>query len=165
MTFITIDADGFKAGTICPSEVCEFNKAVVVKTLPPDIPLAPLERWRWVANQWVAVLDFRGHSWYNPIKTKEVHHPTSFDDAPPDGWVYWAPGENKAISLEDLIANRWGDIRTIRDGLLDESDWVVARAVDLGLPVPSDWQAYRQELRDITLQPDPRFLVWPTPPG
>lgn len=54
--------------------------------------------------------------------------------------------------------------RTKRNRLLAESDWVVIRATDLGEPIPPEWHAYRQALRDITDQPDLFNIVWPTKP-
>jgi hypothetical protein len=32
-------------------------------------------------------------------------------------------------------------------------------------PTKEVWAAYRQALRDVTLQPDPFNIVWPTPPA
>jgi hypothetical protein len=165
MNFTTIDADGFRVGAIHPSVVSELNSAFVVETNTPDTPLGPMERWRWVSGQWVAVMDYRGHSWYNPTNTAQVHKPAAFDDAPPDGWTYWVPGENKIVLSEELLASQWALVRSIRDRLLNESDWVVTKAVELGLPVDSDWSTYRQGLRDISTQPDPFFIHWPQKPG
>ena len=73
----------------------------------------------------------------------------------------------------------WNDVRTpeqqnsdaeglaisTRDTLLSQSDWVVVRAVDQGTPIPTDWQTYRQQLRDITNQSGyPTNIVWPVAP-
>ena len=52
-----------------------------------------------------------------------------------------------------------------RDVLLNESDWIVIRAVDQGTPIPSDWQTYRQDLRDVPEQAGfPTNIVWPVAP-
>lgn len=52
-----------------------------------------------------------------------------------------------------------------RDALLSQSDWVIVRAVDQGTPIPTDWQTYRQALRDITNQSGyPTNVVWPVAP-
>jgi hypothetical protein len=74
----------------------------------------------------------------------------------------------------------WEDIRTEeqkynqaalpiqreRDKLLSNTDWIVIKALEQGVPVSEDWQTYRQQLRDITLQPNYPFTVtWPTPPN
>ena len=68
----------------------------------------------------------------------------------------------------------WFNARTIeqqtayvkdqRDDLLNLSDWIVTKAMDVGTPVPEDWKVYRQALREITLQPDVFNIIWPTAP-
>ena len=55
--------------------------------------------------------------------------------------------------------------RNQRDRLLAESDWVTIRATDTGDPVPTEWQTYRQALRDITEQTGfPENIDWPEKP-
>ncbi|WP_428421978.1 tail fiber assembly protein [Methylibium sp.] len=57
------------------------------------------------------------------------------------------------------------DVRTERDRRLAACDWVTARAVELGEPVPAAWAAYRQALRDVPLQAGfPSSAEWPAPP-
>jgi hypothetical protein len=52
-----------------------------------------------------------------------------------------------------------------RDVLLNESDWIVIRAVDQGTAIPTDWQTYRQGLRDVPEQSGfPTNIVWPVAP-
>jgi hypothetical protein len=52
-----------------------------------------------------------------------------------------------------------------RNYLLANTDWIVIRATDQGVPIPEDWRTYRQALRDIDKQPGyPWNVVWPTPP-
>lgn len=65
--------------------------------------------------------------------------------------------------LDELEA--WTEVRAERDRRIAASDWVVLRANDQGAAVQPEWQAYRQALRDITDQPDPLSIVWPTPPA
>ena len=56
-------------------------------------------------------------------------------------------------------------IRTRRDNLLAESDWIVAKSYERSEPVPEAWANYRQQLRDITTQSGfPYNVTWPTPP-
>lgn len=67
----------------------------------------------------------------------------------------------------------WVDLRTIdealaitrsrRDRLLGACDWT--QLPDVPLTTKEAWATYRQALRDITQQPDPLNIVWPTPPG
>lgn len=57
------------------------------------------------------------------------------------------------------------NVRRKRDHLLDESDWVVIRARELGQDVPRDWFDYRGDLRQIPEQEGfPYAVVWPTKP-
>lgn len=46
---------------------------------------------------------------------------------------------------EDLIA--W--VREARNGLLRESDIIVLKSYEEGVPVPASWVNYRQQLRDL----------------
>lgn len=58
----------------------------------------------------------------------------------------------------------WAQVRAERDALLAATDWLVLRAQETGQPVPAAWLAYRQALRDVTGQADPRNIVWPQRP-
>lgn len=72
--------------------------------------------------------------------------------------------------LQNIVFSR--EIRSKRDRLLAESDWVTVKAVDqnaqdnLGIQVPQVWLDYRQALRDITSQSGfPNNVTWPTKPS
>lgn len=56
----------------------------------------------------------------------------------------------------------WINIRNRRDRLLQESDWT--QLPDVNIPEKEAWAIYRQALRDITDQPDPNNIVWPSHP-
>ena len=57
------------------------------------------------------------------------------------------------------------NVKAERNRLLAESDWVVAKAAEVQSPVPPEWGAYRQQLRDVTAQQGfPFNVVWPTKP-
>lgn len=58
----------------------------------------------------------------------------------------------------------WQSVRNLRDERLAATDWAALRAADQGAPVPPEWLAYRQALRDVTTQPDPCSINWPEPP-
>ena len=52
-----------------------------------------------------------------------------------------------------------------RNMLLLACDIVVIRSYESGVPVPAEWVAYRQALRDIPAQPGfPENITWPTKP-
>lgn len=54
-------------------------------------------------------------------------------------------------------------IRLRRDKLLQETDWVVLRALESGKP-SSEWTAYRQILRDLPQHPDFPLVDFPEMP-
>lgn len=58
----------------------------------------------------------------------------------------------------------WASVKQKRARLLAGSDWMVTKATESGQAVPPVWMAYRQALRDITLQADPWAIVWPVAP-
>jgi len=68
--------------------------------------------------------------------------------------------------VERLIAEEPAkEARAKRDRLLTESDWVTIRATDTGTAVPTEWQTYRQALRDVTEQTGfPEEIEWPEKP-
>lgn len=57
----------------------------------------------------------------------------------------------------------WAAVRAERDRLLSSTDWLLLRAAETGIPVEVEWLEYRQALRDVTKQPDPSAIKWPTP--
>jgi len=72
--------------------------------------------------------------------------------------------KTKTWTLDTALA--WKLVRQERDRRLSDSDWVVLWASDQGLPVPPDWLAYRQALRDITnTTTGPLSVVWPREPA
>ena len=72
---------------------------------------------------------------------------------------------NDTRTSEEQNLDAEGLAISTRDSLLSQSDWVVVRAVDQGISIPTDWQTYRQALRDITKQTGyPTNIVWPVAP-
>lgn len=55
-------------------------------------------------------------------------------------------------------------IRYRRNKYLEESDWTQLPDSPLSPDKKLEWQTYRQELRDVTNQPDPKNIIWPTKP-
>lgn len=60
------------------------------------------------------------------------------------------------------VLTQWPIVREQRNELLASSDWT--QLPDVPLPTKEAWAAYRQALRDVTDQPDPFEIVWPTAP-
>lgn len=69
---------------------------------------------------------------------------------------------NMPVEVATEISNteKWKQVRTHRDKLLNETDWwgVSDRTMS------EEQKAYRQALRDITNQNDIENIVWPTKP-
>ena len=82
---------------------------------------------------------------------------------PLDVKVSWTEIEAEVARLQKEQPKK--EIREYRDRLLTESDWVTIRATDTGDPVPTEWQTYRQALRDIPEQTGfPDNVEWPQEP-
>lgn len=67
---------------------------------------------------------------------------------------------------EQVTADAWSEVRVQRNKLLLDTDWTDTASAPgrMGQTVYDSWQTYRQALRDITTQPDPLNITWPTPP-
>ena len=72
--------------------------------------------------------------------------------------------DDDALAVYQL-AEKWKDVRSQRDRLLNETDWVVTKATETETSVSSAWKSYRQALRDVPSQSDPDNITWPTKPS
>lgn len=72
----------------------------------------------------------------------------------------WVPPPND----QQWEGPQWDAVRRDRDARLAATDWLITRSVESGLQVHPDWTAYRQALRDITLQLNPFIIEWPAEP-
>jgi hypothetical protein len=73
----------------------------------------------------------------------------------------WTVTELTEIEIAAAIESQWARVRRDRNRLLTDCDWTQLPDA----PVDKQaWAAYRQALRDITMQADPFNLVWPTKP-
>ena len=74
-------------------------------------------------------------------------------------WIL--PYKLEALPLDQAERN----IRSHRDGLLQETDWIVIKSYERGENIPAVWELYRQALRDITSQAGfPYSVEWPNKP-
>lgn len=72
-------------------------------------------------------------------------------------------------TADEILQEGWFSVRTIRDGRLKQSDWTQVPDSPLSAEKRSEWQMYRQKLRDlpadyahVTAIED---VVWPTAPS
>lgn len=99
--------------------------------------------------------EFSGLTQYVNVETKEV-----VDMPPKPGQTYVFDYYSKSWVPDENLSRYYADKQ--RNELLTGSDWIVVRALDRGEPVPSNWQVYRQALRDIDKQPGyPIQIDWP----
>ena len=78
-------------------------------------------------------------------------------------WVYVAV-DYTPEQIEQATVQQWIIVRADRDGRLQESDWTQLSDVPLTEEKKAEWVVYRQALRDVTNQPDPFEITWPTKP-
>ena len=75
--------------------------------------------------------------------------------------------DDTAKAAHDL-AEEWKQIRTERNRLLAETDWVVIKARENGGTVPATWKTYRVALRNIPSEQSDATkyseITWPTKP-
>ena len=56
-------------------------------------------------------------------------------------------------------------VRADRNQRLSDTDWMVVKALEIGIPVTDEIKAYRQSLRDVPVQIGfPHNVIWPTKP-
>jgi len=60
---------------------------------------------------------------------------------------------------------KWSEVRSNRDSLLSECDWTQFNDSPISGSTLTDWQTYRQSLRDITNQSTPYDITWPSKPS
>jgi hypothetical protein len=66
--------------------------------------------------------------------------------------------------ISQEIESEWRAVRYRRNELLNECDWTQLPDSPLTNQKQTEWQIYRQSLRDITSQPSPFSIVWPISP-
>ena len=96
-----------------------------------------------IKDDWLAVVDLES---FPDARIGDIWDGSTFTPAPPD---------------YDL---QWKIVRVMRDQKLQESDWTQLPDVPLTPEKRDEWVIYRQDLRNVTQQPDPFNIVWPTQP-
>lgn len=82
-------------------------------------------------------------------------------------WVYgWTVVDKTAEEVAAYDTAKGMSVRSQRDAKLAESDWMVIKAAETGVPLATEWATYRQALRDVTAQTGfPNEVTWPTKPA
>jgi len=88
-----------------------------------------------------------------------------FADYTDEEGVTHTKAEQEAAHQVAIDADAAQSVRTQRDTLLAETDWLVIKAQETGVAMSADMTAYRQALRDITTQEGfPHTITWPVKP-
>ena len=75
-------------------------------------------------------------------------------------------GADDTIILSAYNSQRWEEVRVQRNSLLTGSDWTQGNDSPLSTSKKTEWQTYRQALRDLpTSGSDPDAITWPTKPS
>jgi hypothetical protein len=109
---------------------------------------------------------------YAVIENNRVVNIVVADVPMDDNWV----ASNSASIGDEYVDGRFvttaadpalsaGRVRSLRNSLLQETDWIVIKSYERGENIPAEWELYRQALRDITQQESfPWAVDWPTQP-
>jgi len=83
------------------------------------------------------------------------------------GSVYvqnWIITDATPEEISQRSEEKWTEVRQQRDILLNQCDWTQMADSPISGSTLTDWQTYRQSLRDITTQSNPFEISWPTKP-
>lgn len=76
----------------------------------------------------------------------------------------WIVSNATQEEINIRLENKWNEVRRVRNQYLSECDWTQLSDSPLTIENKQEWIAYRQSLRDITLQDDPFNIIWPIKP-
>lgn len=156
------DADGFITSAYSAEEFS--NQGDTEFPIPPGTPPDGCV-WRRINDVWVAHEDLRGRMFYDPASSAGALATVTLSgllDQPPGGWLPYGDTQRE----QETVSFLWAAVRKQRQSALEATDWTdtLTAKTRLGEAVYEEWQSYRQALRDITEQPDPRNIVWPVTP-
>lgn len=110
-----------------------------------------------------------------PVVSTTVPYNPDTQVATQEGCVYsaenqrwetaWVVRDLTAEELQQRTEEQARSVRSQRDVLLQKSDWIVIKAYERNENIPSEWEVYRQALRDIPAQAGfPQNVTWPVKP-
>ena len=100
---------------------------------------------------------------FAPVTGEDEHGSAILETDSSEWSVTWT--QVKAKYDELVAAHPISLLREARDKKLAVTDWIVTKSLESEVAVPSNWQTYRQSLRDITnTYTSLEDVVWPTKP-
>jgi hypothetical protein len=102
--------------------------------------------------------------------THESDYTKNYEELEPQlsGSTYiqtWNITDASEEEINTRIDEKWGEVRETRNLLLYQSDWTQFQDSPITGSKLIEWQTYRQQLREISSQPNPFNLIWPTRPN
>lgn len=76
----------------------------------------------------------------------------------------WIVRDMTPAEKNEAIAAQWDVVDGERDAILYSCDWTQLPDVPLTPEQVGQWRVYRQQVRDVTNQPDPFNITWPVAP-
>ena len=100
---------------------------------------------------------------FAPVTGEDEHGSAILETDSSEWSVTWTQVKAK---YDELVAARpISLLREARDKKLAATDWIVTKSLESGVAVPSNWQTYRQALRDITeTYTSLDDVIWPEKP-
>jgi hypothetical protein len=105
-----------------------------------------------------------------PVERPVADHTKNVNEGTPKQingtWTQvWDITEASAKEIEIRTQEKARSVRSERDHMLQQTDWIVVMNAEKGTNIPVEWQRYRQALRDITGQARfPFSVTWPEKP-
>jgi hypothetical protein len=114
------------------------------------------------------VLEEYGVFYVQPTNYIDDYTKTYIEGTPElSGSIYvqvWNITDSSEEEINTRIDEKWGEVRETRNLLLQQSDWTQFQDSPITGSKLTEWQTYRQHLREITSQSNPFNLSWPTRP-
>lgn len=115
--------------------------------------------------------DYNAQGWYDfqptPQPNGELNIINSFEVYLDDENIAryrWTTTMKTGDALVQAIKDKWFTVRAQRTEMLASSDFTQIADAPMTVEKRAEWVAYRQALRDLTLQTDPFAVVWPVSP-
>ena len=121
---------------------------------------------RYLATEYVFPVYASDRPEYNePTQAIRADIENPYLDEDSEWKYYWVIVEKTEEQIARDTEAKATEVRTQRDTLLSECDWVTLRAADTNTLLDLTWATYRQALRDVTAQDGfPYTIEWPEKP-
>jgi hypothetical protein len=114
------------------------------------------------------ILEEYGVFYVQPTNYIDDYTKTYIEGTPElSGSIYvqvWNITDSSEEEINTRIDEKWGEVRETRNLLLQQSDWTQFQDSPIIGSKLTEWQTYRQHLREITSQSNPFNLSWPVRP-